>query len=190
MPNLPQQLLNSLSQLDKFDEKAFVEAHNEENKITSIRLNPFKKVELDIKLNNPVNWSENGFYLDERPSFTLDPLFHAGCYYVQEAGSMFIEFALKQTVNFNEAVTILDACAAPGGKSTLINSLINDESLLVANEFIKSRAGILAQNLSKWGTCNTIVTNNDTQKFSQLSSLPLRPMFHDPQSMHNLFDLA
>ena len=170
MPNLPQQLLNSLSQLDKFDEKAFVEAHNEENKITSIRLNPFKKVELNIKLNNPVNWSENGFYLDERPSFTLDPLFHSGCYYVQEAGSMFIEFALKQTVNFNEAVTILDACAAPGGKSTLINSLMNDESLLIANEFIKSRAGILAQNLSKWGTCNTIVTNNDTQKFSQLSS--------------------
>lgn len=169
MPNLPQQLLNSLSQLEQFDEKAFVEAHQEENKITSIRLNPFKKTELDFILNNKVPWSQNGFYLNERPSFTLDPLFHAGCYYVQEPGSMFIEFALKQTVDFSVPVKILDACAAPGGKSTLINSLINDESLLVANEFIKSRAGILAENLGKWGTNNTIVTNNDTQKFSELT---------------------
>ena len=170
MPNLPQQLLNSLSQLEHFNEKAFVEAHSEENKITSIRFNPFKKTELDFTLNNKVPWSENGFYINDRPSFTLDPLFHAGCYYVQEPGSMFIEFALKQTVDFNNQLKILDACAAPGGKSTLINSLINDDSLLVSNEFIKSRAGILAENLSKWGTNNTLITNNDTQKFSELNS--------------------
>ena len=170
MPNLPQQLLNSLSQLEHFNEKAFVEAHSEENKITSIRFNPFKKTELDFTLNNKVPWSENGFYINDRPSFTLDPLFHAGCYYVQEPGSMFIEFALKQTVDFNNPLKILDACAAPGGKSTLINSLINDDSLLVSNEFIKSRAGILAENLSKWGTNNTLITNNDTQKFSELNS--------------------
>jgi 16S rRNA C967 or C1407 C5-methylase (RsmB/RsmF family)/NOL1/NOP2/fmu family ribosome biogenesis protein len=170
MPNLPQQLLNSLSLLDNFDERAFVEAHNEENKITSIRLNPFKKANLDFELNDAVGWSENGFYINNRPSFTHDPLFHAGCYYVQEAGSMFIEFALKQTNNFNESLNVLDACAAPGGKSTLINSLLNNQSLLVANEFIRSRAGVLAQNLSKWGTCNTVVTNNDTEKFSELTS--------------------
>ena len=75
MPNLPQQLLNSLSQLEHFNEKAFVEAHAEENKITSIRLNPFKKTELDFTVNNKVPWSENGFYINERPSFTRDPLF-------------------------------------------------------------------------------------------------------------------
>lgn len=170
MPSLPQELLNSLSLLPHFDEKAFVEAHSEENKITSIRLNPFKKTELDFDLNTPVSWNSEGFYLDSRPSFTLDPLFQAGCYYVQEAGSMFLEFALKQTVDFSKTLKILDLCAAPGGKSTLINSLMNEESLLVANEFIKSRADVLVQNLSKWGTCNTIVTNNDPQKFSELSS--------------------
>lgn len=170
MVKLPQQLLNSLSALDHFNAEDFVEAHKEENKITSIRLNPFKKVELDFELNDKVGWSEDGYYINERPSFTHDPLFHAGCYYVQEPGSMFIELALKQTVDLSKPLRVLDACAAPGGKSTLINSLLNNESLLIANEFIKSRADILVENLSKWGTCNTVVTNNDTERFSELGA--------------------
>ena len=121
MPKLPQQLLNSLNQLSHFNEEAFVEAHKEEHLVTSIRLNPFKPVELDFATQEPVKWNSQGFYLASRPSFTLDPLFHAGCYYVQEAGSMFLEFALNQTLNFSESLKILDVCASPGGKSTLIN---------------------------------------------------------------------
>lgn len=170
MVKLPQQLLNSLSKLEHFNAEAFVEAHREENKITSIRLNPFKKTTLDFEINDNVGWSDDGYYINERPSFTYDPLFHAGCYYVQEAGSMFIELALKQTVDLTKPIKVLDACAAPGGKSTLINSLINNESLLIANEFIKSRADILVENLSKWGTCNTVVTNNDTERFAELGA--------------------
>lgn len=168
MPNLPQQLLNSLTHLKNFDEAAFVEAHQEENKITSIRLNPFKKTALDFELDEVVSWNSQAFYLHQRPSFTLDPLFQAGCYYVQEAGSMFIEYALKQHLDFSQSLKVLDLCGAPGGKSTLINSLLTQESLLVANELIKSRADILVQNLSKWGTSNTIVTNNDPSKYSEL----------------------
>ena len=156
MRSLPKELLNSLSL--------------EENKITSIRINPFKKVVLDFELDEPVKWNKHGFYLNQRPSFTLDPLFQGGCYYVQEAGSMFLEFALNQTLDFGKSLKVLDLCAAPGGKSTLINSLLNEESLLVANEFIKSRADILTQNLSKWGTCNSIVTNNDPIKFTEIPS--------------------
>ncbi len=170
MVKLPQQLLNSLSKLEHFNAEAFVEAHREENKITSVRLNPFKKTTLDFEINDKVGWSDDGYYINERPSFTHDPLFHAGCYYVQEAGSMFIELALKQTVDLTKPIKVLDACAAPGGKSTLINSLINNESLLIANEFIKSRADILVENLSKWGTCNTVVTNNDTERFADLGA--------------------
>jgi len=168
MRSLPSQLIVELNKLPNFNEEAFINAHNSENKITSIRLNPFKTAELDVEVNDKVLWNEESFYLNNRPSFTLDPLFHAGCYYVQEAGSLFLEHILKSVLNFENDLKVLDLCAAPGGKSTLINSLLNANSLLVANEFIKSRADILCQNLSKWGTCNTVVTNNDPSKFTGL----------------------
>jgi 16S rRNA C967 or C1407 C5-methylase (RsmB/RsmF family)/NOL1/NOP2/fmu family ribosome biogenesis protein len=169
--NLPGQLLNSLKNIAGFDEKKFVDLHNSEEKITSVRLNPFKKIKLDFNLDQPVQWCEDGFYLNERPSFTFDPLFHAGCYYVQEAGSMFLEYALKNSVDLSQQLAVLDLCAAPGGKSTLINSLISEESFLISNEVIKPRAEILAHNLNKWGTCNAAVTNCDPQVFSKLPEI-------------------
>jgi len=168
---LPEQLLNSLKNIAGFDEKKFVELHNSEEKITSVRLNHYKKVELDLKLDKPVGWCEDAFYLNERPSFTFDPLFHAGCYYVQEAGSMFLSHALKNSVVLSRALAVLDLCAAPGGKSTLINSLLNENSFLISNEVIKPRAEVLAHNLNKWGTCNTAVTNCDPQIFSKLNEV-------------------
>lgn len=169
MLNLPIQLLNSLTQLPNFDKEQFIEAHSSENKLTSIRKNPFKKSDLEFDLANPVPWCEEAYYLKERPYFTHDPLFHAGCYYVQEASSMFIEYIFRALKLGNEKLNVLDACSAPGGKTTLLNSLLSKESLLVANEFIKSRADLLAYNLSKWGTCNTIVTNNNLEKFNALN---------------------
>lgn len=170
MKNLPKELLTNLKHLPGFDEQAFIDVHQSEKRITSIRLNPFKPVELDFKVDEPVSWCNNAFYISERPNFTHDPLFHAGCYYVQEAGSMFLEHALKSVLDLSQPLKVLDLCAAPGGKSTLISSLLNNESLLIANEVVKQRADILTQNLSKWGTNNTIVTNNDPQKFSKLES--------------------
>lgn len=166
MKALPQQLIDSLKNLPGFDEQKFSAAHKEEHKITSIRLNPFKPKDPEFTLDAPVKWCSSAYYLTERPSFTHDPLFHAGCYYVQEAGSMFLEHALQHTVDLSQNLKVLDLCASPGGKSTLINSLLTKESLLVANEVVKSRADILAMNLSKWGTANTVVTNNDPQKFA------------------------
>lgn len=160
--------MESLRGQQGFDESAFLKVHEEEERITSIRLNPFKAVSPDFELNNPVNWCYNGYYLDVRPSFTADPLFHAGAYYVQEAGSMFLDKVLRGCLDPGKSLTILDLCAAPGGKSTLINSFISPDSLLIANEVIKQRAGILAANLSRWGTTNTIVTNNDPSHFGQL----------------------
>ncbi|HZZ74727.1 MAG TPA: RNA methyltransferase, partial [Puia sp.] len=102
-----------------------------------------------------------------RPYFTMDPLFHAGAYYVQEASGMFVSFALKQIAEKDQKLNILDLCAAPGGKSTLIQSLISSESLLVSNEVIKTRVPVLAQNLSKWGRANGIVSNNDPSHFKR-----------------------
>lgn len=132
----------------------------------SIRYNP-SKIESIPNL-KPVPWTSLGFYLPDRPLFTLDPLFHAGVYYVQEASSMFIEHALKKNIDFQKRLNVLDLCAAPGGKSTLLAGLINHESLLIANEVIRSRASILAENLQKWGNDNVVVTNNDPEDFQSL----------------------
>lgn len=142
---------------------------------TSIRINKIKD-QSNLKLGlEKVMWASDGYYLEQRPSFTFDPKFHAGHYYVQEASSMFIEQAIKQCVDLSESIMALDMCAAPGGKSTHISSLISEDSLLISNEVIASRASILVENLTKWGNANTIVTNNDPEHF---------------QSLNNCFDLV
>lgn len=132
----------------------------------SIRLNRKLSSEVTSVLTNMVPWCSEGRYLTSRPTFTFDPLFHAGCYYVQEASSMFIEQAIKNFVK--EPVMALDLCAAPGGKSTHLSSILPEDSLLISNEVIRSRAQILAENISKWGNDNVVVTNNQPADFKRL----------------------
>lgn len=132
----------------------------------SVRRNPRKAFGLQTA--EPVPWSNTGFYLQERPSFTLDPVFHGGSYYVQEASSMFLEQAILQLNLHDSPLTVLDLCAAPGGKSTHVAGLLHNDSLLISNEVIRSRASILAENLQKWGNSNIVVTNNDPEDFQRL----------------------
>lgn len=115
----------------------------------------------------PVGWCGSGRYLDQRPQFTLDPLLHAGLYYVQEAASMFIEQAFRTLPEPPRRV--LDLCAAPGGKSTLWRSLLPDGALLVCNEPVYSRAMILGENLAKWGHPDVAVTNGYGRDFAPLT---------------------
>ena len=164
--NFPPNFLESLSGEPGFDAENFINTHQFSETPTSIRINPFKISA--IKADAQVPWCPEGYYLDTRPSFTFDPLFHAGCYYVQEASSMFIGHILKTIKPDGEPLKILDLCAAPGGKSTLINSAMQPDDLLVANEIIKTRVPVLADNLSRWGTANVIVTNNDPKDFTRL----------------------
>jgi 16S rRNA C967 or C1407 C5-methylase (RsmB/RsmF family)/NOL1/NOP2/fmu family ribosome biogenesis protein len=168
--NLPQQLLDSLKDTAGFDKKAFEKIHSSGDQITSIRINPSKPFSIqNSKFNiSPIPWSSLGYYLSDRPSFTFDPLFHAGCYYVQEASSMFLEQALKHTVDMSKPLKVLDLCAAPGGKSTHIQSLISPDSLLVSNEVIRSRVNVLKDNIIKWGCPNVMITNNDPKDFARL----------------------
>jgi 16S rRNA C967 or C1407 C5-methylase (RsmB/RsmF family)/NOL1/NOP2/fmu family ribosome biogenesis protein len=162
----PSNFLDSLSDEPGFDRANFVEAHQNFESPTSIRTNPFKKSAQ--KKGEQVPWCTEGVYLGTRPSFTFDPLFHAGSYYVQEASSMFIAHILKQ-IKPDGPIKVLDLCAAPGGKSTLLNSAMTANDLLVANEIIKTRVPILADNLSRWGTANTIISNNDPKDFNRLN---------------------
>jgi 16S rRNA C967 or C1407 C5-methylase (RsmB/RsmF family)/NOL1/NOP2/fmu family ribosome biogenesis protein len=169
---LPSSLLNSLEGVKGFDKIAFQKQHDSPVSVTSVRLNAAKLHIENCRLPvaGSIPWTQYGYYLTERPSFTFDPLFHAGCYYVQEASSMFLEQALKQTLDLSKSLKILDLCAAPGGKSTHIQSLISSESLLVSNEVIKSRCNILKDNIIKWGCENVVVTNNDPKDFAKLEN--------------------
>jgi 16S rRNA C967 or C1407 C5-methylase (RsmB/RsmF family)/NOL1/NOP2/fmu family ribosome biogenesis protein len=178
---LPQQLIENLRDIKGFDEAAFMQVHASGEQVTSVRFNPDKLVNGEclpdqlVWAGSMVNeenvpWCPYGKYLSERPSFTFDPLFHGGAYYVQEASSMFLWQALAQTVGTNtEGLKLLDLCAAPGGKSTLLASFFKD-GLVVSNEVIKSRASILVENITKWGSENVIVTNNDPKDFLAFES--------------------
>jgi len=133
----------------------------------SVRLNPLKHSSLQNS--SPIPWSTNGVWLAERPVFTLDPSFHAGAYYPQEAGSQLLDTVLRQ-LDLPEQPVCLDLCAAPGGKSTLIANFLGESGLLVANEIIPNRAKILHENLTKWGAKHAVVTNNASEDFAKLGS--------------------
>ena len=148
---------------------AFVDALAEEASV-SIRVNS-KITDYRLQITNngqlaAVKWCEWGRYLAERPKFTYDPVFHAGAYYVQEASSMFVWQALEQYVA-KDAV-VLDMCAAPGGKSTLIAQYLAKEGFLVSNEYVPQRAHVLVENMTKWGAPNALVTNNAPRHFEKL----------------------
>jgi 16S rRNA C967 or C1407 C5-methylase (RsmB/RsmF family)/NOL1/NOP2/fmu family ribosome biogenesis protein len=134
----------------------------------SIRLNPDKWNNIPVS-SSPVPWCKSGFYLETRPSFTADPLFHSGCYYPQEASGMFLEVAYNQLFSGVENIKVLDLCGAPGGKSTHLSALIGNKGFLVANEVIRQRVSLLAENIAKWGIPNTLVTNNDPSAFAKLT---------------------
>jgi 16S rRNA C967 or C1407 C5-methylase (RsmB/RsmF family)/NOL1/NOP2/fmu family ribosome biogenesis protein len=163
----PVSFTERLKQQKYIDASQLLDALNRPSPV-SIRLNPEKWKKTPAKPER-VPWSEHGFYLESRPSFTMDPLFHSGCYYPQEASGMFLEEAFNQVVGDFEDLCVLDLCGAPGGKSTLLSTLIGDKGFLVANEVIRSRAGILAEVITKWGRGNTIVTNNDPTAFNKLN---------------------
>ncbi|HKL92856.1 MAG TPA: hypothetical protein VJ871_06195 [Bacteroidales bacterium] len=143
----------------------------------SIRFNPNKNLSPDAPIHtlvaSQVPWSSHGAYMHARMHFAYDPMWHAGAYYVQEASSMFLEQVFREVQRLSETpdVCVLDLCAAPGGKSTLISSLISENSLLVSNEIIRSRAHILSENLCKWGHPNTIVTQDSPAAWGRMSGM-------------------
>ena len=165
----PKGFIPSLKDAPGFDEPSFTLVHRDADTPTSVRINPNKPIQLANT--QPVPWCLDAVYLSSRPSFTFDPLFHAGAYYVQEASSMFIDHIFRTIYNKDDGpIRVLDLCAAPGGKSTLISSVIDSQDLLVSNEIIKTRVPVLTDNQNRWGNSNVIVTNNDPKSFSRLRS--------------------
>jgi len=164
---LPIPLTDRLKDLEGFDMPAFMQAHDREPPV-SIRFNPHKPMAAVAHiLDGRVPWSSQGHYLAHRPVFTLDPALHAGAYYVQEASSMFVEYALESILGQTRGLLALDLCAAPGGKTTLLASM-PQFGMVLANEVLRSRANILYENTVKWGDPKVMVSCNDPSAFSVL----------------------
>lgn len=162
-----------------------MQAH-ENAPVISVRENPLKGKGIYAQ-EEKIPWTQYGYYLSQRPSFNADPLLHAGAYYVQEASSMFLEHALRSLHNFEDGNIYIDLCAAPGGKSTHVASLISNNSLLISNEYDGLRAEILKENITKWGYDNTWVTKDDSKAFGKLSSIADVLLIDAPCSGSGLF---
>lgn len=168
---LPPEFISSIQPLLNDEYESFLSALSEETPV-SIRLNSQKAERNPVAFLEEVGqvpWTENGYYLSERPAFTFDPLFHTGYYYVQEASSMFVEYVAKTLID--KPIICLDACAAPGGKSIGLLSALPEGSLLISNEVIRQRANVLAETMTKFGNPNSMVTNNATKDFAAFPQL-------------------
>jgi 16S rRNA C967 or C1407 C5-methylase (RsmB/RsmF family) len=136
----------------------------------SVRLNPAKLRNCPFTEAVPVAWSPYGYLLKERPVFTLDPLFHAGCYYVQDTSAMFVGHVFRQLLpRLESGATVLDLCAAPGGKTTDLAASMRecwgDAFSLLANEVMRNRFGVLRSNLDTWGDPRTGCVSRDPSAF-------------------------
>lgn len=174
-PVIPQEFLDYARRLLGEERFARFEGALGEEPSTAVRLNPLKCTRAGLSAETcagcdaPVPWAERGVYMASRPAFTFDPLFHAGVYYVQEAASMFLEAAVRRYMA--RPMVALDLCAAPGGKSTHLRSLLPEGSLLVANEPIRARAQVLAENMTKWGHPDVVVTQGYPAAFGAFEGL-------------------
>ena len=190
MPHLPSDFVTYTREL--FGEELwqkYLSSFEEETPV-SIRLNGDTTVEqvAHLPIESRIPWSEKGYYLKERPVFTLDPLLHAGAYYVQEASSQYLDEVLRKATAGLEIKMAADFCASPGGKSLIIKDFLPEGATLVSNEFVRKRSWILAENMEKAGLAemkplptspqgeessqrrgqhHVIVTNNDTAEIAK-----------------------
>lgn len=147
-----------------------IESLQNDEPSVAIRINPKKEKCVPAGMRR-VEWAANGVYIDgARPRFTFDPAMHQGRYYVQDASSMIMETVVKELTG-DTPIVYIDACAAPGGKTTAAISALPEGSLVIANEYERRRADALCENIIKWGSPNVAVTSCDTAKFAGLGPI-------------------
>ncbi len=165
---IPQDFIHQLQNEHSLYAQKIIDAIKEGNAPISIRINKKKAQLQDFEHLPQVPWCNKGFYLNYRPVFSKDIKWHQGIYYVQEASSMFLDYILNQVFPANQrsAKKVLDLCAAPGGKTTLLVDFFDDNSLIIANELIPNRLAILRENLGRYGVLNVISTGVKPEVFA------------------------
>jgi 16S rRNA C967 or C1407 C5-methylase (RsmB/RsmF family) len=127
------------------------------------KLKKYGTVSYPESTHNQLPWGERSYYVDD-PKPSIDPMWYAGRYYVQEPSSQVV----TQFIDQMQGVKVLDLCAAPGGKTTLVLDHVDEDSLVVANEVVSKRARILKQNLVSWGKLNVVLTQNQAGDFGRM----------------------
>lgn len=180
---IPQQFKEMLRGLPGVDAEALIASLDEPASV-SVRVNRRKMNiseasadfnEAGCAVKGAVEWCESGLRLESRPSFTLNPLLHCGAFYVQDASSMIYEQIIGRIIAEDETLkagaSLLDFCAAPGGKTTASINALSDGSVVIANEYDARRCAVLRENLEKWGYPHTIVTNSDAKSYSRVGGV-------------------
>jgi len=148
---------------DEFD--AFAGAYDKPRH-AGLRLNPLKTdtpPDLAQFSLSKIPWAEHGYYYNTETRPGLSPYHEAGLYYLQEASAM----APAGLLDVRPGMTVLDLCAAPGGKTTQLAAALMGEGLLVCNEINPKRAKILSRNVERLGVANALVLNEHPQKLAE-----------------------
>lgn len=161
---LPSIFKDRMKTLLKEEYESFIDSYNETD-VKSIRVNTLKvSVEDFIKLSpfelEKIPYTSDGFYVKE--VLGNHPYHHAGLYYAQDPAAMMPVNA----INLESDMIVLDLCAAPGGKSTQIGTILKD-GILVSNEINPNRAKILFSNIERIGLKNTIILNNSSYELAK-----------------------
>jgi 16S rRNA C967 or C1407 C5-methylase (RsmB/RsmF family)/NOL1/NOP2/fmu family ribosome biogenesis protein len=165
MRPIPVEFSDRIKRQFPLEAEAFLKALDD-TPVTSVRMNPNKTCELFPGASS-IPWNTEGYLLSNRPRFTFDPRFHAGCYYPQESSSMVLQWVLKHVAPAQTQLNALDLCAAPGGKTLILSDFISGRGRLISNEIVRSRAQVLSEVVTKWGCKNVAVTSNRPADFAE-----------------------
>lgn len=127
-------------------------------RVNTLKTTPEKLLSLLGQKFFPVSGTDDGFLVPAGFRPGADPFHAAGLYYMQEASAQMPARLPEIRTGF----TVLDLCAAPGGKSTQLAARMAGTGVLVANEYSYSRASSLISNIERMGVTNAIVTSMDT----------------------------
>lgn len=111
-----------------------------------------------------ITWVDTGFYLEEGHKMSKNPYYYAGLYYLQEPSAM-TPASISKVIPGDK---VLDLCAAPGGKSTQIASMLEGKGVLISNDISNSRAKALLKNIELSGIGNVMITCEEPRKLATI----------------------